>query len=107
MIACELGPVRRDRFGVILRRTFCAAINQGLQAFRVLCIDHPYKCGVDPASRFDRVESTNNYFELHVVVLAFVLYLANKRSYFDTLDSPFYKGGSDFSLRFSNISLPE
>jgi hypothetical protein len=54
-------------------QTFRSAINEGLQAFWILGVDHVHESGIDPSPCLYRVKTTNNEVELHVVVFALVL----------------------------------
>jgi len=87
------------------KNTFSSAIDQRLQALWIFHVNHSDQGSVNPAASLDAVKAADNDLELHVVVLIFILDLANEGSYFDTLDSLFHKGSSDFSFGLANISL--
>jgi hypothetical protein len=87
--------------------TFCSPVNERLQTLRILRINHPDKSGIDPPSGLDTIQTTDDDLELHVVILVFVLNLADIRRDLDTLNSLFYECCSDLCLRLADVSLPE
>jgi hypothetical protein len=87
------------------RNTFSSAVNQRLQTLGVFHVNHSDQGGVNPAASLDAVKAANDDLELHIVVLILILDLADEGSNFDTLNSLFHKGSSDFGLGLADISL--
>lgn len=87
--------------------TFSSTINKWLQARRVIFIDHRDQRGIDPASSFDAVQSTDDNIKLHVVVFIFVLDLADVGCDIHSLHSLLHKSSGDFSFGLSDICLAE
>lgn len=87
--------------------TLSTTIYQRLETLRVLIINHSNKCGVDPAPSFNTIKPTDNEFELHVVVLVFVLYLTIVGRNLDSFDSLLDESGGAFGFGFSHVSLAE
>lgn len=56
-----------------MNRTLGSAIDEWLQTFWVFGINEVDERGIDPATSFDRVETTYNKIELHVIVIVLVL----------------------------------
>jgi hypothetical protein len=64
-----------------------AAVDQGLQAVKVVTVDHADQSSVDPSSCFNAVEPTDNKVELHIVILVLVLNLAAVWCNLDSFDA--------------------
>lgn len=87
--------------------TFSPTIDKWLEALRILWVNHPDQGGVYPATSLNAIQTTDDDFELHVVVFILVLDFTDERSDLDALDPPFYKSGSNLSLWLADISLTE
>lgn len=55
--------------------TFCTTIDQWFQAFFILRIHHIDESGINPSTRTDGVQASDDDVELHVEVLVVVLNL--------------------------------
>ena len=95
---------------IILARevhTFRTTINQWLQTFGILGIEHANERRIDPSSSFDAVKTADNDLELHVVIFILILDFAHVRSNLNALHSFLHKCCSDLSFRFSYVRLTE
>ena len=83
--------------------TFCSAIDERLQTFWILEINHSDQGRVNPSSGFDAIKTTDDDLELHVVIFVFVLNLSYIGSDLNSLDSSFYKGSSNLSFGLAYV----
>lgn len=84
-----------------------AAVNQGLQAVRIVLIHHADQSSVDPSSCFDAVQTADDDVELQVIVFVLVLNLAAVWVDLDPLDTLFHKTCSNLGFGFSDVCLAE
>ena len=97
-------------------RTFCSAVNQRLQALRILLIHHVHQGRIDPPSGGDGVKTSDDDSKLRVECLVVVLDLPmvarnerrlplHLRGDFHTRDPLHHELGRDFSLRSSDVGF--
>jgi len=70
-----------------------------------VAVDHLDQGCIDPSSRFNTVQPTDDHFELHVVVFILVLDFTVIRRDLDPFDTRLHEGCSHFCFRFADVSL--
>lgn len=83
--------------------TFGAAIDQRLQAVGVLIIHHADQRGIDPSSRLNAVETTDNDVELKIIILVLVLDLATVWRDLDTFYATLDEAASHLGFVRSDV----
>ena len=79
-----------------MKLTFCSTVDQRFKTLWVLHVHHIHQGSVDPATRFDTVETADYHLELHVVFLILILNLSIVWRDLDTSDPSLYKSRRAF-----------
>jgi hypothetical protein len=93
--------------GLKKKNTFCTAINEWLETLWVIWVNHSHKSRVYPSSSLNTIETTDDYLELHVIVLIQVLDFSNIWSDFDAFNALFYKSSRHLCFRLPYVRLTE
>ena len=92
---------------LLLVYTFRASVDQWLETLHVVMVNYAHERSVDPTPRLDTVQTTNYQFELHIVVLVFILDFSIIGSNLHAFDPLLNKSSCHFRFRLSYISLPK
>lgn len=97
-LAFDAGRHGREDDTSLALEALCSAVDKGLHGVWIRLVDHADKGGVDPAARFDAVETADDHGKLHVVVFVLVLDFAAVRCDLDAFDTLLDELGGDFGF---------
>lgn len=98
---------RREDDTRLALEALSAAVDERLEAVRVLHVDHLNELGVDPAARRDRVQTSDDDVELHVELVGVILDLAVVGRHLDAGDTLVDERSGHLGLGLADISLAE